>query len=87
MSGTETDEAARRRRQRGVGTMIKLHEDDGSFDMDFWDRYTPSERMMMVWTMVVEEHVARGGDPAELRMQRNVARVIRRRKNPGEETP
>ncbi|MDB5068946.1 MAG: hypothetical protein JWM87_57 [Candidatus Eremiobacteraeota bacterium] len=33
MSGTEADEAVRRR-ERGIGKMIKLRDDDGSFDMD-----------------------------------------------------
>jgi len=37
MSGTEADEVARRRRI-GVGRKIKLREDDGSFDIEFWDR-------------------------------------------------
>jgi hypothetical protein len=78
MSGTDDDEAARRR-ERGVGRKIKLRDDDGSFDMDFWDRYTPSERMMLVWTMVQEEHAARGRDPAELRFQRSVASLQRRK--------
>jgi hypothetical protein len=71
MSGTHADEAARRR-AIGVGRKISLRDDDGSFDIDFWDRYTPSERMMLVWTMVQEEHAARGGDPAALQFQRNV---------------
>ena len=78
MSGAEADEAARRR-ERSVGRKIKLRDDDGSFDMDFWDRYTPSERMMLVWTMVQEEHAARGRDPAELRFQRSVASLQPRR--------
>lgn len=77
MSGTEADEVARRRRI-GVGRKIKLREDDGSFDIEFWDRYTPSERMMMVWTMIEEEHAARGGDPAELRFRRDVGGLRRR---------
>ncbi len=77
MSGAESDEAARRR-ERSVGRKIKLRDDDGSFDMDFWDQYTPSERMMLVWTMVQEEHAARGRDPAELRFQRSVASLQRR---------
>jgi hypothetical protein len=76
MSATDAHEAVRRRRA-GVGRKIKLREDDGSFDMDFWDRYTPSERMMLVWTMVQEEHAARGRDPAELRFQRAVASLQR----------
>ncbi|MEA2688182.1 MAG: hypothetical protein QOD51_789 [Candidatus Eremiobacteraeota bacterium] len=79
MSGIEADDAARRR-ERGVGKMIKFREDDGSFDMDFWDRYTPSERMMLVWTMVQEEHAAQGRDPAELIFQRSVGIVHRRRR-------
>jgi hypothetical protein len=77
MSGTDPDEAARRR-AIGVGRKVKLREDDGSFDMEFWDRYTPSERMMLVWVMVEEEHAAQGRDPAELRFQRSVGGLQRR---------
>ena len=62
MSGTEADDVARRR-ATGVGRKINLRDDDGSFDIEFWDRYTPSERMMLVWTMVQEEHAARRRDP------------------------
>jgi hypothetical protein len=47
MSGSEADEAAPRR-ATGVGRKLSLRDDDGSFDMEFWDRYTPSERMMLV---------------------------------------
>ena len=78
MSGSEADEAARRR-AIGVGRKVSLRDDDGSFDDEFWDRYTPSERMMLVWTMVQEEHAARGRDPAELRFQRSVGGLQRRR--------
>ena len=77
MSGTDAEEAARRRAS-GVGRMIKRRDDDGSFDIEFWDRYTPSERMMLVWTMVEEEHAAKGRDPAELRFQRSVGGLQRR---------
>jgi D-alanyl-D-alanine dipeptidase len=79
MRGTESDEVARRR-ATGVGRKIKLREDDGSFDMEFWDRYTPSERVMMVWQMVVEEHAAQGRDPAELRFQRSAGGLQSRRR-------
>ena len=77
MSGTEADEVARRRRI-GVGRKIKLREEDGSFDIEFWDCFTPSERMMMVWTMIEEEHAARGRDPTELRFRRDVGGLRRR---------
>jgi hypothetical protein len=79
MSGTEAEDVARRRRT-GVGRKIKLREDDGSFDIEFWNRYTPSERMMLVWTMTVEEHLARGGDPRELEFRRDVGGLRRRSK-------
>jgi hypothetical protein len=77
MSGMDADARVRRRRN-GMARKIKLHEDDGSFDIEFWDQYTPSERMMLVWTMVEEEHAARGRDPAELRFQRSVGGLQRR---------
>ncbi|MBV8750866.1 MAG: hypothetical protein JO103_14265 [Candidatus Eremiobacteraeota bacterium] len=61
-----------------MGRKINRRDDDGSFDIEFWDRFTPSERMMLVWTMVEEEHAARRRDPAELRFQRAVAGLQRR---------
>jgi hypothetical protein len=79
VNDTDSEEADRRR-AIGVGRKINVHDDDGSFDREFWDRYTPSERMMLVWTMVQEEHAARGGDPAELRFQRSVGGMHPRRR-------
>jgi hypothetical protein len=77
MRGTDADDVARRR-TTGVGRKISLRDDDGSFDIEFWDRYTPSERMMLVWSMVEEEHAARRQDPAQLRFQRSVGGLQRR---------
>ncbi len=77
MSANDADEAVARH-AIGIGRKISLHGDDRSFDIEFWDRYTPSERMMLVWTMVVEEHAARGGDPVEIHFQRSVGGLHRR---------
>jgi hypothetical protein len=76
-------ERAERRRRIGVARKIRLHEDDGSFDDEFWSAIDPSERMRLNWEMVVEHHAVKGRDPAELRLRRSVARVQRRgRSNP-----
>ncbi|HEY6237173.1 MAG TPA: hypothetical protein VIW69_18870 [Candidatus Elarobacter sp.] len=68
-------ERAERRRQIGVARKIRLHEDDGSFDDEFWSAIDPSERMRLNWEMVVEYHAANRRDPAELRLRRSVVIV------------
>jgi hypothetical protein len=72
-------ERAERRRRIGIARKIGLHDDDGSFDDEFWSAIDPSERMRLNWEMVVEYHAAQRRDPAELRLRRSVARVQRRK--------
>ncbi|OGG46489.1 MAG: hypothetical protein A3F84_21420 [Candidatus Handelsmanbacteria bacterium RIFCSPLOWO2_12_FULL_64_10] len=45
-----------RRMERSQGTMrvVHLHEDDGSFDREFWATIPPERRLEMMWDMVLE---------------------------------
>ncbi len=56
-------ERAERRRRIGVARKIRLHEDDGSFDDEFWSAIDPSERMRLNWEMVLEHHAAQQRNP------------------------
>jgi len=63
-----------------MGRFAKLSEsDDRSFDIEFWQRLTDSQRMTAMWELVETAHELKGGDPNELRLQRSVASFKRRR--------
>jgi len=55
--------------------VAKLKDVDRSFDLEFWDRVGPEGRFKATCEMVKQVHLMRGGDPAELRMDRSVVRV------------
>ena len=77
----DLEDARRRRERRRIGQcrLIRIEDDDGSFDREFWSRVPPSERMAMVWDMVLEEMERRGElNGVEPRLQRSVCRVERR---------
>ena len=68
-----------RRRSRGASRLVGLHQDDGSFDREFWRQIPPAERMAMVWDMDLEYLEWRGQfDGGEPRLQRSVCCVERR---------
>ena len=53
--------------------------DDRSFDIEFWQSLTDDQRMTAMWELVETAHAMKGGDPNELRLQRSVASLKRRR--------
>ena len=69
MAAKETDK--RNERKRGTARVIRLHEDDGSFDRAFWRQVPPEKRLEMVWDMVCEYVTWRGQDGSQLRLQRS----------------
>ena len=69
----------REERSRGTARVVRLHEDDGAFDRDFWKSVPPDERLAMVWQIVLDELALRDPDAAEPRLQRSVCRVEHRR--------
>jgi hypothetical protein len=69
----------RERRLRAVTRVVRLGEDDGAFDREFWGRVSPGERVEAVWGLALEYMAWRGEDAGEPRLQRSVCRVERRR--------
>jgi hypothetical protein len=53
-------------------------KDDGSFDIEFWQRLGPAAILEAAWDMVLEVEAMRGGDGDQPRLQRSVCRVVRR---------
>jgi hypothetical protein len=52
---------------------------DRSFDIEFWQRLSEKRRMDAMWELVEAAHAMKGGDPHELRFQRSVESVKRRK--------
>lgn len=69
----------REERQRGTARLVGLHEDDGSFDRDFWAAIEPSKRVEAVWDMVLDYLAWKTPDVGEPRLQRHVCRLERGR--------
>jgi hypothetical protein len=69
----------RKRRRVVMARMIRRGEDDGSFDAEFWYRAGPAARMAAMWDLVLRYWQMKGRDPRELRLDRSVA-VLKRRK-------
>ncbi len=68
-----------RREERGAGVsrIVTLHGDDGAFDRAFWGRFSPAERLALVWDMVLEAQELRGERGGQSRLQRSVCRLER----------
>ena len=64
-------------RSQGRVRLIRLGEDDGAFDREFWQAVAPAKRLEKVWDMV-EEFQAWRGDGGQPRLQRSVLRFQRR---------
>ena len=67
------------RGSRDVARLIGLHDDDGSFDREFWSRVPAAERMQMAWGMALESLQWRGDRARQPRLQRSVCRIQRGR--------
>jgi hypothetical protein len=52
-------------------------KDDGSFDIEFWQRIGAEGRFAAAWEMVKEIDAMRGGKRSQSRLQKSVVRVIR----------
>ncbi|MEW5849522.1 MAG: hypothetical protein AB2A00_11960 [Myxococcota bacterium] len=66
------------RRRRGTARFVRIKDDDGSFDLEFWQRLTMQERVEAVWDLTLEYLQWSGQDGGEPRLQRSVCRVERR---------
>lgn len=50
----------------------RLEDLDRSFDLDFWQQQTATDRFAAAWDMVVFAHKLKGKDESQLRVQRSV---------------
>ncbi|HLG19066.1 MAG TPA: hypothetical protein VI895_04525 [Bdellovibrionota bacterium] len=53
-------------------------EDDGMFDLRFWQRVGPEGIFAAAWEMVKEVQFFKGQNAGESRLQRSVTQIIRR---------
>jgi hypothetical protein len=65
-------------RLQGTARLVRLGQDDGGFDREFWARIAPADRMAMVWEMTLEYLSLRDPDAPEPRLDRSVCRLERR---------
>lgn len=56
----------------------KISEMDKSFDIEFWQKQTSSERLSAVLEMVETYHLRKGGSKDELRLQRTIEHFQRK---------
>jgi len=54
-----------------------LEEDDGSFDREFWSKFTPSERMQRTFELSMMVTEIQQGKKVEQRLQRHVVSIHR----------
>jgi hypothetical protein len=73
-----TGVSAREAREAGTSRIVGLHDDHGAFDRQFWERVPPSQRLEMVWELVLEYLAWREPDAGQSGLQRSVSRVERR---------
>ena len=77
------DEEARRMsnaERKMTARLIKMQDDDRSFDVEFWQNAGTDAIFAAAWQMVLEVKAIRGEDGGQSRLQRSVAsfRRIRR---------
>ena len=63
---------------RMVRLLRRLEDDDGSFDLEFWQQVGSEGRFAAMHDLVIEAQLMRGGDACEPRLQRSVVRLERR---------
>ena len=62
-----------------MSRLIHRSEDNGQFDLDFWQQMSPQARYEATWEMVVSYYLSKGKTLAELRLDRSIARLKRRK--------
>ncbi|HMT07850.1 MAG TPA: hypothetical protein PKA82_07585 [Pyrinomonadaceae bacterium] len=52
--------------------LSRVEDLDRSFDIEFWQRQDSDARFTAAWELVVFAHERKGGNKAELRLQRTI---------------
>lgn len=63
-----------------MSRLIKRSEDDGSFDIEFWQKAGPTVIFESAWEMVVTAASIKGISIDELRLDRSIANLERKRR-------
>ena len=71
-------ETAERRRRMTVRKFASNAEADAA-DIEYWRGVSPEEKLAMVWDLVLVHSQMQGQSVDQLRLQRSVCRVERRR--------
>jgi hypothetical protein len=58
--------------------VVRRGEDDGTSDREFWREQGHEARFAASWQMVVDAELAKGRKLSDLRMRKDVHRLIRR---------
>jgi hypothetical protein len=64
--------------EKSVMRYGKISEMDKSFDIEFWQKQTSSEKFAAIAEMVESHHLRKGGTKDELRLQRTVEHFQRK---------
>ncbi len=57
--------------------LVKIEEQNRSFDIEFWQRHTSTARFAAAWEMVEFAHKLKGRNATELRLQRTIESLQR----------
>ena len=60
-----------------MARLIKLGDDDGEFDFEYWQQFTPQERWEAIWQATLDWAALKGLNEEQLRLQRNVVGIRR----------
>jgi hypothetical protein len=65
------------RRRHATARLIRLEDDDGSFDRAFWAAVPPEARLEALWDLTLDYVALSSRDGDQPRLQRSVCRVER----------
>jgi hypothetical protein len=57
--------------------LIRMKDDDRSFDLEFWQQAGAEARFAAAWQMVLDMLIIRGEDVDQFRLQRSVENIER----------
>lgn len=60
-----------------MARLVRLENDDGGFDQEFWSKVGDEGRFAAMWEMVEELNAIRGDDASQPRLRRSVQNIQR----------
>ncbi|MGH7491063.1 MAG: hypothetical protein ACREOO_01575 [bacterium] len=78
-SNDKNSEKDLRRERVVMSRLVRREKQDRFFDLEFWQKVDASQRFAAAWQMVKEVQLIRGQNGEQLRLQRSVSVLKRRR--------